>query len=107
MVRGVRTKNSKVQKCLHPHTFVMTQIRNVLRKWHPVSTVFFFFTHFPKDRNGELCLRTKMTKAPCSRRTGEAVPRAEKFGDLITADHKVLNEEGESRDNPRYAVLPV
>ena len=33
-----------------------------------------------------------MTRAPCRRRTGEAVPRAEKFGDLITADHKVLNE---------------
>ena len=30
--------------------------------------------------------------APCRRRTGKAVPRAEKFSDLITADHKVLNE---------------
>ena len=36
---------------------------------------------------------------------GEPVPRAEKFGDLITADHKVLNEGGESRNNPRYAVV--
>ena len=33
-----------------------------------------------------------MTWALCRRRTGEAVPRAEKFGDLITADHKVFNE---------------
>ena len=32
-------------------------------------------------------------------------PRADKFGDLITADHKVLNEEGESRNNHRYAVV--
>ena len=46
-----------------------------------------------------------MTRAPCRRRTGEAVPRAEKFGDLITADHKVLSEEGESRNNHRYAVV--
>ena len=45
--------------------------------------------------------RTKMTRAPCRRRTGEAVPRAEKFGDLITTDHKVLNEDGESRNNHR------
>ena len=45
-----------------------------------------------------------MTRAPCRRRTVEAVPRAEKFGDLITADHKVLNEEGESWNNHRYAV---
>ena len=42
-----------------------------------------------------------MTRAPCRRRTGEAIPRAEKFGDLITEDHKVLNEGCESRDNHR------
>ena len=47
-------------------------------------------THFPKDRNCEICKRTKITRAPCRRRNGEAVPRAEKFGDLIRADHKVL-----------------
>ena len=35
-------------------------------------------------------------RASCRKRTGEALPRAEKFGDLITADYKVLNEEGES-----------
>ena len=29
----------------------------------------------------------------------------EKFGDWITADHKVLSEEGESRNNNRYAVV--
>ena len=46
-----------------------------------------------------------MKRALCRRRTGEAVPRAEKFGDLITADHKVLDEEGESRNNHRYAVV--
>ena len=33
-------------------------------------------THFPKDRNCEICKRTKITKAPCRRRKGEAVPRA-------------------------------
>ena len=32
-------------------------------------------------------------------------PGAEKFGGLMTADHKVLNEEGESRNNHRYAVV--
>ena len=45
-------------------------------------------THFPKDRNCGICKRTKITKAPCRRRTGEAVPRGEKFGDVITAEHK-------------------
>ena len=41
-----------------------------------------------------------MTRAPCRRRIGE-----EKFADLMTANHKGLNEEGESRNNHRYAVV--
>ena len=36
-------------------------------------------THFSKDRNCETCQRTKITRAPCRRRNGGAVPRAEKF----------------------------
>ena len=43
-------------------------------------------------------------KGPCRKRTGDAVP-AENVGDSITADHKVLNEEGETRNNHRYAVV--
>ena len=62
-------------------------------------------THFPKDRNCEIYKRTKITRAPCRRRNGEAVLRAEKFGDLITADHKVLSDNCESRNNHRYAVV--
>ena len=38
------------------------------------------YTHFPKDRNCEICQRTKIARAPCRRRIGEAVPRAEKLG---------------------------
>ena len=41
------------------------------------------YTHFPKDRNCEICQRTKITRAPCRRRKGEAVPRADNFGDLL------------------------
>ena len=62
-------------------------------------------THFPEDRNCEICQRTKITRAPCRRRNGEAVPRAANFGDLITADHKVLSDTCESRNNHRYAGL--
>ena len=62
-------------------------------------------THFPKDRNCEICKRTKITRAPCRRRNGEAVPRAANFGDLITADHKVLSDNCESRNNHRYAIV--
>ena len=37
-------------------------------------------------------MRTKITTVLCRKRTGDAVPRAENFGGLITAGHKVLNE---------------
>ena len=40
------------------------------------------YTHFPKDRNCEICQRTKITRAPCRRRNSGAVPRADKF--LVT-----------------------
>ena len=62
-------------------------------------------THFPKDRDCEICMRTKITRAPCRRRIGGAVPRSENFGDLITADHNVLSDNCESRNNHRYAVV--
>ena len=48
------------------------------------------YTHFPKDRNCEICQRTKITMAPCRRCIGRVVLRAEHVGGLITADHKVL-----------------
>ena len=63
------------------------------------------YTHFPKDRNCDICLMTKITRASCRRRTGTVVPKAENFGDLITADHKVLSDNCESRNNHRYAVV--
>ena len=63
------------------------------------------YTHFPKDRNSEICQRTKITRVPCRRRTGGAVPRAEHFGGLTTADHKMLTDGCESRSNARYAIV--
>ena len=63
------------------------------------------YTHSPKDRNCEICKRTKIARAPCRRRNSGAVPLAENFGDLITADHKVLSDNFESRNNHRYAVV--
>ena len=44
-----------------------------------VSGKHSIFTHFPKDRNCDICLRTKITMASCRRRTGTVVPRAEKW----------------------------
>ena len=66
---------------------------------HSVSTLF------PQDRNCEICQRTKITRAPCRRRNGGAVPRAENVGDLKKADHKVPCESCKSRNNHRYAIV--
>ena len=63
------------------------------------------YTHFSIDRNCDICLRTKITRVPCRRREKGSIPRAEKFCVLITADHKVLNERSESRNNHRHAVV--
>ena len=70
-----------------------------------VSKKHSIFTHFPKNRNCEVCKRTKITRAPCRKHTGDAAPRAENFGFLITAYHKVLIEGCESRNNHRFATV--
>ena len=62
-------------------------------------------THFPKDPNCDICLKTKITRASCRRRAGTVVCRAEHFGDLIPAYHKFLSKGSESRNNHRYAVV--
>ena len=55
------------------------------------------YTHFPKDRNCEICQRTTNYKGPCRIRNGRAVIRAENFADFITANtkfsEKVVNLE--------------
>ena len=74
-------------------------------KVEPFSDKHSEYTHFPKDPNCDICLKTKITRASCRSRTGTVVPRAEHLGDLITADHKILSKESESRNNHRHAVV--
>ena len=93
---------SMMQKCQHSQTHLKIQIRNVLRMWHQGSIVFILTS---RKTNTVICKRTKITRNPCRKRTGEAVLGAEKFGDLTTADHKVLNEEGSQRDGVLKACL--
>ena len=81
------------------HESASEPVRKVVSGKHSICT------HFPKDRNCEICQRTKITRPSRRRRTGEVVPRAANVGDLITADHKVLSEGCESRNNHRCAVV--
>ena len=74
-------------------------------KVEPGSGKHSVYTHIPKVPNCDICLKTKITRASCRRRAGTVVLRAEHIGDLITADHKFLSEESESRNNHRYAVV--
>ena len=74
-------------------------------KVEPGSGKHSVYTHFPKDSNCDICLKTKITSALCRRRTGTIVPRAENVGDLITPDHKILSKESELRNNHRFAVV--
>ena len=70
-----------------------------------VSGKHSIYTHFPKDRDCDVCLKTKITRLLAEKSTGAAIARAENFAYLITADHKVPSEGCESRNNHRYAVV--
>ena len=68
-----------------------------MRIW--VNTVFILIPW-----SCEICQRT-VSQGPVQKTNGAAVPRAENVGDLTTADHKVLSDNCESRNNHRYAVV--
>ena len=86
----------------HTQVLLMDHLWSLREVW--IWVKHSVYTHFPKDGNCEICQRTKI-RAPFRRRNGGAVPRAENFGDLITAFHKVLSDNCESRNNHRYAVV--
>ena len=77
---------------------------------HEQSRRHNLVTHFPKDTNCKVCRRSKGTTAPCTRNSDDRADRikvAERFGDVITADHKILTEEQESRKHHKYAAVVV
>ena len=61
-------------------------------------------SHFPNYRDSDICLTITTTRTSCRRRTGIVLSKAENFEDLILADHKVLSEGFESRNNHRDVV---
>ena len=86
-------------KVEHPKAFLVNRfIWNPRQKWYRASTAFLL-----SSRTTEIAMsaRRPQLQGPCSNQ----VPRAENFGDLITPDHNVLNEEFQSRNNHRCAVV--
>ena len=75
------------------------------QKWNRVRVSTVSTRTFRRTPIAIFCLKTKISRASCRRRAGTVVPRAEHFVDLITANHKILSEESESRKNHRYAVV--
>ena len=66
------------------------------------------FSHFLKDLVCQVCRSKKVTRALCTRNLDDRADRikiAERFGDMFTADHKLLNEDQESRLHHNYAVV--
>ena len=55
------------------HELSLEPTRSVNLGTHSVET------HFPKDRNCEICQWTKITRASCRRRIGRVLPRCRKF----------------------------
>ena len=66
------------------------------------------FTHFPKDKNCVICSASKIQNAACKTKADpalDALPEPEEFGDSLTADHAIINEDDKSRSNDRVALI--
>ena len=66
------------------------------------------FTHFPLDKNCEICKLVKCTRAACKAGTvpeRDGLPPATQFGDRLTADHKSLADDQSARNGARYALI--
>ena len=74
-------------QCSHFPLKERTQIRKVmLQKWRHKKRKHSVHAHFRKNQK-------------------RSILRTEKYGDLTTTEHTILNEGRESRDNHRYAVV--
>ena len=74
-------------QCSHIPLKERTQIRKVvLQKWRHKKRKHSVHAYFRKNQK-------------------RSILRADKYGDLTTAEHKILNEGRESRNNHRHAVV--
>ena len=73
------------------------------KKWFSETTRF---THLPKNPKCEVCKRTAITRAPCTKTNKQShTSRKECLLTLVTTDHKIPNEDGESHNNQWFAVV--
>ena len=74
-------------------------------KVEPGSGKHSVYTHFPKDSNCDICLKTNNEGFLQKTHWYNRAQSGKLLGDLITPDHKILSEESELRNNHRYAVV--
>ena len=74
-------KENLVDKNVQPHPYSPSSSHELSTesraKVVPGSAKHSVNTHFPKDPNCDICLKSKITRASCRRRAGTVVPRAE------------------------------
>ena len=75
-----------------------------------LSNTHNVFTHFPKDPNCPICQKGKAIKARCSRKSGDSekpdsLPKPTAFGQMISADHAIFNEDFASRKHDTVALV--
>ena len=66
------------------------------------------FTHFPKCPDCPICNQSKIARAHCRRKrrcNGDDLPRPKRFGDSITADHMILNEDDALRSEDYTSLV--
>ena len=86
----------------HPRVLLVNQLQSCEEKWYRASTVFFSHAEGPKLRD---LPENQNHKGPVQKTHWPSRTSCRKFGDLINADHKVLSEGCESRNNHRHAVV--
>ena len=76
-------KENLVDKNVQPHQYSPSSSHEL--PMEPRAKVvqgrgkYSIYTHFPKDRNCDICLTTKVTRASCRRRTGASRTQSGKF----------------------------
>ena len=66
------------------------------------------FTHFPKDPNCDICSKCKTQRQRCGNKVfgrPDSMPEPQAFCDSITADHKILNDDDQSRSRDQTTLV--
>ena len=90
---------------MHPHTFLGIRLGTSCGSGNEIQKTWYLHSLPERPKLRRLLENKNNEKLFAEEALATLPPRAEKFGDLITADHKVFHEGCESGDNHRYAVV--